>query len=276
MLINKIKLGDISDGYINIPLNSDFSIETRQYDLLEKNFNLSNEDIINKTVDYEKVKLYPTGDTGICDSLNFKLHFYNNSDWDYDTTKISDIGFTLDDVENKRKRLEKTFIRLSFYDSKDLKKQNLLYYSTIFIDIDDMYSKFIEDGSIITNLKTEFFVPNPKLSSKIKSFEGFNLYLFKDDIPKNDVKTIYMRVDFNNASNGRSVLFTKDKPLTISGYTMEELYNNLFYEIDCSYDSNIKKHIYKFIGKDITPYNNQEDKYIKNAINIDLYQAKVK
>ena len=280
MLINKINIGSniISNGYLNIPLSSNFSTSTQHYEGIEKNFDVyNNNNVINKIIDYEKVRVYPSGASLEADSLNFKLHFLNNNIWDSNATKISDIGFNSDDVLNKRKKLEKTFIRLSFFDSNDLKIKNLLYYSTIFIDTDFLYSKLISDGTI-DNLKTEFLVPNPKLSNKIKSFEGFNLYLFKEDILKNKTKTIYLRVDFSNASNGKTTLFTRGNPQDIganSGYTMQQLYDNLFYEIECSYDNSAKKYIYRFVGKDIYVYPNIEDKNIKNTINIDLYQAKV-
>lgn len=276
MLINKIKIDNISDGYVNIPLSSDFSLETRQYDYLESNLKSDN-DIINEIIDYEKVKLYPIDDDdNICDALNFSLHFFINNNWDLNTTKLSDIGFEKEDVENKRKRLKKSFIRLLFYDSIDLKKQNLLYYSNIFINIDDLYTTYIRGNLSMNNLLMNFFVENSKLSKKIKSFEGFNIYLFKDDIPKNDIKTIYMRVDFNNAMDGRSVLFTKGKPDTINGYSMQELNNNIYYEMECSYNSNMNKYVYKIKGKNKQTHSDIEDKYIKNKINIDLYQAKVK
>jgi hypothetical protein len=277
MLINKIKIGanSVIDGYINIPISSGFSTETQQYENINRNLNLAGDDIINPTIDYEKIKFYPSGETKLSDSLTFKLHFNNGTGWDVDSTLISDIGFDDDDVLNRRKRLEKSFIRLSFYDSKDLKTQNLLYYSTIFIDSDSLYSRYINDGLLMTNLKSEFIVQNPKLSKKIKSFEGFNIYLFKDDLLKNSVKTIYMRVDFNNASNGRSTLFIKNHPTSTDAYTMQELFENLFYEINCGYDDSNETYVYWIDGKSNTYYEDEQDKNIKNTIIIDLYQAKV-
>ena len=185
MLINKINIGSVvNNGYLNIPISSNFSTSTQHYENIEKNFDVYNKDIINKTIDYEKVRVFPSGTLLGADSLTFKLHFLNNGTWDSNSTKVSDIGFDSDDVLSKKKRLEKTFIRLSFFSSNDLKIKNLLYYSTIFIDTDYLYTKLIMDGSM-DNLRTEFLVQNPKLSNKIKSFEGVNLYLFKEDNPKN-------------------------------------------------------------------------------------------
>ena len=277
MLTSKIKINSkvISDGYLSIPLTSNFSPKTRQYEDVERNFDLTTSDIINPTIDLEKVKLVPidSDQMQLADSLTFKLHFLNDTGWDTGSTNLSSIGFTEDDVKSRRQRLEKTFIRLSFYDSQDLKTQNLLFFSTIFVNASELYSEYTNSG--FTNLKTEFFVQNPKLSPKIKSFEGFNIYLFGGDVVKSSTKTIYMRADFNNAMNGRSTLFTKGKPDSISGYTMQELYANLFFEIDCVFDNSINNYVYSFHNINTTSYSDLIDANVKNTLIIDLYQAKV-
>lgn len=296
MLINKLNINEIntSDGYVNIPLSINFSPETQQYENIENSFDLTTSDIVNNVVDYEKVKVYPalysTGYTidniKEVNSLNFALHFNINGNWTEDATKFNLIGFIEDDVKYKRKRLERTFIRLSFYDSMDFKTQNLLYYSTIYVDCDKLYSDYIKSGST-DDLLMNFLIENPKLSNKVKTFEGFNLYLFKDDLSKNETKTIYMRIDFNNALNGRSVLFTKkmSNPLKPNGYTMEELYRRLYFKIMCKFDMNKNKYIGYFDLDEETSENsgvsetiftvNSDDIYIKNVLNINAYQAKV-
>lgn len=278
MLINKINIGELSNlaGHTYIPLSLNFSPETQQYENIESSFNLESSDIINDTIDYEKVKVYPIGASGgTVDAIRFKLHFYSGSTWDSLPSKINSIGFTEDDVRNKRKRLENTFIRLSFYDSKDLKTQNLLYYSTIFVDCDTLYSEYIKNNSSMSGLTVQFLVENPKLSTKIKSFEGYALYLFKNDLSKKENTNIYMRVDFNNAFNGRSTLFTKiGTPLKNDGYTMVELINMMFFDIICKFDSNKNNYVGYLDGiNEIT--NNSDDVRIKKIIDIDLYQAKV-
>lgn len=314
MLTNKINISrtNIVDGYVNIPLSCNFSPETQQYDDIEKNFNLTTSDIITPTVDYEKIKAHPIGSfsysilneggnfemmedgnnsilefydisylNGLVehtDSINFRLHFINTGEtngWDIGSTKITNVGFTEDDIKKKKSNLTNTFIRLSFYDSDNLKLQNLLYYSTIYLDVDNMYSKYINDNLSTTGLTTEFVVQNPKLSNKIKSFEGFNVYLFKGDIIKDQIKTIYMRIDFNNASNGKSILFTKGKPDTSDGYKMQQLYENLFYKQYCFYDKIEKKYVYYFDGIPVTIGDSTFDEKVKKVVNLDLYQAKV-
>lgn len=275
MLINKIKLVNNADGMVSIPLTTQFSIPNTTSNGLN-NFNVVMGDIINPIIDYEKIKLNPVNPTlsRLADSITFKLHFYNNTSWDEDSSRLIDIGFNEDDIKNKKKKIGESFIRLSFYDSNDFKTQNLLAHSTIYLDGDLIYSNYLLNKSP-NNLKSEFICENPKLSNKIKSFEGFNIFLFKGDVTKTQVRTIYMRVDFNNAANGRSILFTNGKPETINGFTMAELYDNLFFEINCVYNNNTKSYVYYFIDKDIENKNDSRDFNVKNTINIDLYQAKV-
>ena len=107
------------------------------------------------------------------DEMEWKLSSYNNSTntWEFDEnamwnsytyiendsgytydgyTKdtgdlLGDLGFDDNDVLNQNKRLAKTFIRLLFFDSKDRATQTLLFYSTIFINTTDKYSKLIKN-----------------------------------------------------------------------------------------------------------------------------------
>lgn len=287
MLVEKFKITDLNtlDGYVSIPMSSSLSLETQQYENIETYFNLTDSDIINPIIDYEKLKVSPiylSGDTTPyithLDCLKFNLHFFINTTWTINTTKLSAIGFTEEDVSNKRNKLGKSFLRLSFYDSNDLKTQNLLFYSTIFVDSDDIYAQYLNTGVTFSNIPMSFSVENPKLSKKIKSFEGYNIYLFKDELSKNTKKSIYMRVDFNNASNGRSILFTRrDNILNNNGYTMKELYDMMFFEIVCEFNQNMNQYVWYFkdlIGKKLE-ISNTDDPYVRNILNIELNQAKV-
>jgi hypothetical protein len=284
MLINKIKISDteIVDGFININLSSKFSPEVQQYEKIEDNFDLTSSDVINPIIDFEKVKLSPveiSGETNISvDALNFKLHFIETGGtvgWSADSSLLTSIGFTESDIYNRRKKIAKTFVRLSFYDSNNMNTQNLLFYSTIYMDENAIYAKYVKDGAVTTDIRTEFMAENPQLSSKIKSFEGHNIYLFKNDIPKTTGVTIYMRADYNSAVDGRSLLLTTDKPSSKAGFTIPQLYSKMFSEVTCMYDSVENKYVYSFVGKTIEVNPDTSDKNIKKIINIDLYQAKV-
>jgi len=119
------------------------------------------------------------------DSWNFDKYGYNNTSTgnkyysyaqnagvDADQWKrscqsdlLTYVGFTTNDVKYQKNKLKKTFIRLSYYDSDDPGEQNLLAYSTIFVDCNKLYSKFISrmnfncyfnsDGDIVKGIKVD-------------------------------------------------------------------------------------------------------------------------
>lgn len=73
------------------------------------------------------------------------------------------LGFENSDVRYQKNKLSRSFIRIMFYDSMNPCNQNLLYYSTIFVDSGKLfgkYIKYIEDtpyNSVVyeTNEETE-------------------------------------------------------------------------------------------------------------------------
>lgn len=71
------------------------------------------------------------------------------------------LGFTNADVRFRKSRLSKSFLRLSFYDSTNPADQNLLAYSTIYLDAANLYSKIAKYSSIkITNNNQGFTLIN--------------------------------------------------------------------------------------------------------------------
>lgn len=212
-------------------------------------------------IDMEKVKFAPyyvSGDTKLSISaLTFNLHFrcredleeswrYVNEDypiWNtiYDYSSITNgenedevnksdmlyfLGFTDNDVQNQKAKIKKSFLRLSFYDSKDSLTQKLLYYSTIFMDSGELFGKYVKakdelrrngesTDNVVLNSKDSI---NNRLDCKFivrdeyyteKSSEGFNIYYFPSDVilSENSEKTIYMKVEFNHAGFGRTIPF---------------------------------------------------------------------
>lgn len=277
MLVNKVRQDKVNSegGYLNIPLNVSFSPETKKEGNVEDMLGLKNEDIINPIVDYEKIKLIPVN---FCENkynniqaLKFNLHFFIDNNWTTGTTRFDSIGFNESDIKNRVSKLKKSFIRISFYDSNDLKSQNLLYYSIIYVNSDKLYTKYIEDNSM-ENIVAEFQINNPITNNEVSSFEGFHVYLFKEELDKIEEKTIYMKVEFSNSSNGRTILFTQkgSTPLKTNGYTMKELLDVMFIKTTCVFDSVSRKFVYYLTNKDSVVLNCDNNK----VINIDLYQAK--
>lgn len=98
----------------------------------------------------------------------------NGDSEDIRRSKQSDLmtylGFTNSDIRYQKNKLSRSFIRIMFYDSMNPGNQNLLYYSTIFVDSGKLfgkYIKYIEDTpyrSVVyeTNEDTEIETINAK------------------------------------------------------------------------------------------------------------------
>lgn len=171
---------------------------------------------------------------------------------------IGYLNFTDNDVYYRKLKVSQSFIRLLFYDSTDPLTQRLLYTSTVFLDGGSLYGKYIkqhlymeESGYTATmddnenalvvfcasnaasaRVDTEISITNEY--DRTKSAEGFNIYLFAEDKTydmENGSRTIYMKVEFNHAGNGKTLPMiqwpTDDNgnyiPLTVSNF-MESLY----------------------------------------------------
>ena len=146
------------------------------------------------------------------------------------------IGFDDDDVFRQKKRLSKSFVRFSFYNSNDINSQRLLYTSTIFLDENILYHKYanninITDG-IYVNLddstdSTDISVFGEKISAsgydfsddirlstrftiknkyqKDTSSEGFYLYMFKEYLDALYEGVVYLKIEFNHAGLGKKI-----------------------------------------------------------------------
>lgn len=281
MLREKIVLNANNGSYtsLNIPLNSNFDINTSQNEAIKAAFEEIKESSINPIIDNESVRLIPSkeGLEWSVDSLIYALHFHNGTGWDESPTLLSSIGFTSEDILNRRLKIEKSFIRLSMYDSNKFKSQNLISVSNIFFDMDEIYSRYINSGLNMGQITSKFIIENPSISSKIKSFESYALYLPKFLTNKEYEFDIYMKVEFNNASNGRTTLFTHNKPDDVDGYEPSIFYENLFIPIKCKYNSSSDRYMYYVDGLDVNnSYIDNNDKNINSSGTIRVYQAKIK
>lgn len=123
-----------------------------------------------------------------------------------------------------------------------------------------------------------------------ESSEGFYLYIFKDYCEKLHEKTIYMKVEFNHAGEGRTINFTMpfnydnkgENPTLLdlspestvlsefkNGYALSELYKHLFIPINVVYRENEKKYVY-YLPEGLV----QHDE--KGIMKFNLYELKIK
>ena len=254
---------------IDIPFSSSFETNLYQMDLIKEKFvDKTKKEVINRIVDLERDVYYPS----VYDinnkyshdiyTIKFNLHFreHRGDDWtvtndtlwngvednrinkDITDDNVSDLlmflGFNNEDVRYQRNKLKKSFLRLSYYDSPNPANQNLLMYSTIFVNSGELFSKYArygeeegytlisinEDGEYVLSTdkkgigvdkEYDGFIEEKRLSSQFvvkdkntskSSSEGFYLYLWKEDetpIPQD----IYMKVEFNHSGFGRTIPF---------------------------------------------------------------------
>ena len=193
--------------------------------------------------------------------------------------KIADLigflNFTNNDIFYSKHKVSKSFYRLLFYDSKDPIEQKLLYYSTVFIDGTELLSKYLkqlmfmedsasdvvinevavnnknvdvvfcENNDVGCRLDTTITITNEY--DKQRCSEGFNIYLFKDDAPEGNIsKTIYMKVEFNHAGNGKTIPLIRIP--TTEKLTIENFFDYLYIPIEIR--KNGEKYIYTIDGAD--------------------------
>ena len=255
---------------IDIPFSSSFETNLYQMDLIKEKFvDKTKKETINRIVDLERDVYYPSVYNDKYEyshdiyAIKFNLHFreHRGDDWtvtndslwngvdennsiikDITDDNVSDLlmflGFNNEDVRYQRNKLKKSFLRLSYYDSPNPANQNLLMYSTIFVNSGELFSKYARYGeeegyTLISSDKEgkyelstdkkgigvdkeyDGFIEEKRLSSQFvvkdkntskSSSEGFYLYLWKEDetpIPQD----IYMKVEFNHAEFGRTIPF---------------------------------------------------------------------
>ena len=290
------------------------------------------DDVINSAIpeinDYEKTIIKPyikRTDSKFerASRLIFNLHFRDRMDGDivsenwttsdskeWNESSVMDksdllwyLGFDKDDVYYQKMKLQKSFLRLAFYDSKDPMNQSLLFYSTVFVDTGDLYGKYNKlktmaiDGELSgydseSDIMTVDIEGVPRLSSQFivtdkfnneKSSEGFYLYLFAKTLPKKVPETIYMKVEFNHAKYGKTIPFlyftdTANNPSTTVKKTylitenggkkidMMSYFNDLHIELNVQYDEESRSYIYYL------PYNNSSD---GSDIIFNLFEPKI-
>lgn len=195
------------------------------------------------------------------------------------------LDFTDNDIFYQKSKVKKSFLRLSFYDSNDPLTQSLLYYSTIFLDSGELYGKYVRQKDAIDNFEINWdyavgLCPSNEISARVdtqlvitneydrtKSAEGFNIYLFAEDMNVNSSSTIYMKAEFNHAGNGKTlplVLIKTDEELK-NGILLDDYLSRLYIKINLDYINN--NYHYYFDEDDIS--------MDSNNIILTLYEPKL-
>lgn len=261
MLKNKQNINSFGD--IPILFSSPQTIESNKTDNIKKY--VDNYSLVSNITDYEKIKLTPYYEDGLVTGITFNLFLYNETSniWDTSISTIDELGFTGDDILNKTNRLSHSFLRILYFDSNIFNSKNLLGYNILYFDLNDLYANYIKNNLNITNQPISFNLTNPLLTSGIKLFEGYNIYLYKTLFDSSSNIDIYARFEFNNALTGKSKLFNYRISQPVSGdeYNINELSDEIHMKISC--DGDAKRYNYN-----ISPVNNK--------VSINLYETILK
>ena len=85
---------------------------------------------------------WTTGQTLDVEGHDFKGDNFDPTNYDERSDLVGYLGFDDDDVYYQKMKVRKSFLRLMFYDSKDVLNKNLLTYSTTFLDSGQLFTKY--------------------------------------------------------------------------------------------------------------------------------------
>lgn len=144
-----------------------FTSATKQEPHLNDKILNIRENVINDIINYERIKLHPTNNDGsILNEITYSLFFLNPLGmWDEEVSNISRVGFTLNDILNRTNALKNSFLRITVFDSDNLKTQNLIYTTTMYLNIDKLYDTYVETNGDINKMKLFFSADNPLYSN---------------------------------------------------------------------------------------------------------------
>ena len=237
------------------------------------------------------------------------------------------LGFTDEDVFYQKNSLKKSFLRISIYDSPYRQTQKLLYYATLFFDTNVLYKKYVKlneypkqnndelrvyqyqyknnDGTIgnipDSDKLTATFTCTTKNDDSACS-DGFYLYLFNTVVKSGQCTQLYMKVEFNNAKYGKTVVLTNPRKKSGVGVVNDQIpiTDDAFptdYEVVHGSNNNSYVDIKKLYDDLYIPifvrYNNEKDRYEwyiasneqnkskkvkareQDVININLYEPRI-
>lgn len=251
MFVNqyKINLSTLLSGTsattINIPITMEYQL-VDQKELVDKVFvDTETEKAINPIIDYEKVRFAPiTSNESIVPRITYLVDLSG-------ATTYGAIGFTDDDITTQKESFKQTFLNLNFYDSDNPMSQNLLFFITLYSQLQPTdlvpltgQTQGVPGQPLPANLiQLKFQLENPIFNPAGFS-EGYFLYDYKDILNVGESRYIYMRPAFKNAKNGTSTnLMVKNAALPIdelihqlyTRYKLSRTTTGYYYTIDDSY-----------------------------------------
>lgn len=224
---------------VSVPIAEDFATNLYTENAFEEFGKARADAVVNKIVDYEKMKFTPcyldNGQIKLYNSIKFNIHLRNrvkDEEWKvtddqmwydqgfaHEADLVSALDFDDADIYYQKSKVKNTFLRLSFYNSNDRRTQQLLYSAKIYLDSGKLFGKFIKDAENrdkVEEIVDDYDVEEPlyldfTCSSSFdtgNTSEGFYLYLFPSNLNEGDTGIIYMKVELNNSKYGYTVPLT--------------------------------------------------------------------
>lgn len=112
---------------------------------------------------------WTTGQTFDVEGRDFKGDPFDPTDYDERSDLVGYLGFDDNDIYYQKSKVKKSFLRLLYYDSKDVLNKNLLTYSTSFLDSGKLFSKY----SLIRNNTSlfKYVAESEKYDNEMVMFE---------------------------------------------------------------------------------------------------------
>jgi hypothetical protein len=231
--------------YLPVPFQTDFQVADN-YELIEDVFVKEQvEASINPIVDYEKTRFSPVNTSGSqINTVIYNLNFLNNSNT-Y-SSFYSDIGFTNEELANRKNNFIYSSVDLLFYDTDNPLTQRLVNKININCVLNSI--DFDSNGKVkpANQIQVKFILTNPFVGKNTIS-TGYYIYDFKNQLAINQTKDIYMKAVFKNAKTGKVLnMMTKNAPQYIDKL-VKELYTKykiirtttgFNYYIDSTYQGN--------------------------------------
>ena len=211
---------------------------------------------INRIIDMEKIQYRLYDNLSDCNRV-LSMTIYT----DYDPEFVVNADGSCPNNVNR------SFFRLSFYDSMNPQAQLLIGTLTVFLGPSSMDGNIGYGGAeLIDNLGLNGYRIYDALIGKGTSSEGLTLYAFKENFNALVPIDAYMKIEFNNARDGRVI------PLSKSSETLDikDLAKSLYFKFKMAYDG---EHGYMFVPDD----NDLSINIVDNApcLNITGYVPKI-
>jgi len=181
------------------------------------------------------------------DRLIYDVKFIAAPTFPTGPTTYFDVGISSDDIKFGKKRYENSHVTLSFYDSDKATDQRLMSFINIFPRL--TAANIGSNGFPLPSnqIPLSFMLSDP-ITNPEGFAEGYYVYHFKDEIPANLPKVLYMRAHYNNAATGKQTnMITEGQAFTIDNlvnklYTKYVLYRDetgYYYVVDSNYSNNV-------------------------------------